>query len=67
MDQKEICHFKVNINDKIEKMSSMANIKGFLTYQGKIVEEPDKKSFRDLAVLDNSMMVLACSSGSAGE
>lgn len=45
----------------------MANIKGFLTYQGKVIAEPEKKSFLDLSIGDNSNLVLACATGSEGE
>ena len=66
IQKEEICKFKVNINDKVSKLSQLAGESGTLIFNGQVIEKPEDKTFVDMSICDGSKVVLAFSSAGGG-
>lgn len=65
-DAEDISIFKVNINDKISKISdylAMEDISGCITYKGKLIDKPGDVSFAKMFIHDNDQFAVISSSG----
>ena len=67
IQKEEKCKFKVNINDKVSKLSQLAGESGTLIFNGQVIEKPEDKTFVDMSICDGSKVVLTFSSAGGGE